>query len=67
MAGHKDWGGLSSAHGLDLWMMSKDPEIIRSYRSIITMDPPEHERFRALVSRVLRHAPSRRSSQWFVK
>jgi cytochrome P450 len=52
MAGHKDWGGLSSAHGLDLWMMSKDPEIIRSYRSIITMDPPEHERFRALVSRV---------------
>ena len=52
MAGHKNWGGLSSAHGLDLWMMSKDPEIIRSYRSIITMDPPEHERFRALVSRV---------------
>jgi cytochrome P450 len=52
VAAHRDWKGLSSARGLDLSTMSKDPELIRSYRSIIMMDPPEHDRFRALVSRV---------------
>jgi cytochrome P450 len=49
---HRDWQGFSSTHGLDLSMMSKDPEIVRSMRSIIMMDPPEHDRLRALVSRV---------------
>ena len=49
---HRDWKGFSSAHGVDLFTLKQDPEIIKSYRSIIMMDPPEHDRFRALVSRV---------------
>jgi cytochrome P450 len=49
---HKDWQTFSSAHGVDLSTLSKDPELIRSFRSIIMMDPPEHDRLRALVSRV---------------
>lgn len=52
VAAHKDWAGFSSAHGVDLSTLSKDPELIRSFRSIIMMDPPEHDRLRALVSRV---------------
>jgi cytochrome P450 len=52
VAAHRDWKGLSSAHGVDLWTMSTDPEVVKSFRSIIMMDPPEHDRFRALVSRV---------------
>ena len=49
---HRDWQGFSSAHGVDLSTLSQDPELIRSFRSIIMMDPPEHDRFRKLVSRV---------------
>jgi cytochrome P450 len=49
---HRDWKGFSSAHGIDLNTLSKDPELIKSFRSLIMMDPPEHDRFRALVSRV---------------
>lgn len=52
VAAHKDWPALSSAHGVDLSTLTKDPELIASFRSIIMMDPPEHERYRALVSRV---------------
>ena len=52
LAAHRDWEGFSSAHGIELFTLSKDPEEVRSYRSIIMMDPPEHDRFRALVSRV---------------
>jgi cytochrome P450 len=52
VAAHRDWQGFSSAHGVDLSTLSKDPELIRSFRSIIMMDPPEHDRFRKLVSRV---------------
>ena len=52
VAAHRDWQGFSSAHGVDLSTLSKDPELIRSIRSIIMMDPPEHDRFRKLVSRV---------------
>jgi cytochrome P450 len=52
VAAHRDWQGFSSAHGVDLSTLSKDPELIRSFRMIIMMDPPEHERFRKLVSRV---------------
>jgi cytochrome P450 len=52
LAAHRDWQAFSSAHGVELFLLSKDPEEIRSYRSIIMMDPPEHDTFRALVSRV---------------
>src|SRR2546422_9192417 len=52
LAAHRDWQAFSSAHGIELFTLSKDPEEVRSYRSIIMMDPPEHDRFRALVSRV---------------
>jgi len=52
VAAHRDWQGFSSAHGVDLSTLSRDPELIRSFRSIIMMDPPEHDRFRKLVSRV---------------
>lgn len=49
---HKDWETFSSAHGVDLSTLNTDEAIIRMYRSIIMMDPPEHDRLRALVSRV---------------
>jgi cytochrome P450 len=51
-AAHKDWQTFSSSHGVDLSTLSTDPEVIKMYRSIIMMDPPEHDRLRALVSRV---------------
>ena len=49
---HRDWPAFSSSHGIDLSQLSRDPELIRSFRSIIMMDPPDHDRYRALVSRV---------------
>jgi len=49
---HKDWQTFSSSHGVDLSTLNTDPEIIKMYRSIIMMDPPGHDRMRALVSRV---------------
>ncbi len=49
---HKDWQTFSSAHGIDLSSLGTDAELIRTYRLIIMMDPPEHDRMRALVSRV---------------
>lgn len=51
-AAHRDWQTFSSAHGVDLSTLSQDEALIRMYRSIIMMDPPEHDRLRALVSRV---------------
>src|SRR5688572_32669597 len=50
VSAHRDWQGFSSAHGVDLSTLTKDPELISSFRSIIMMDPPDHERLRALVS-----------------
>jgi len=52
VAAHRDWQGFSSTHGVDLSSLSKDPEMIRALGMIIMMDPPEHDRMRALVSRV---------------
>ena len=52
VAAHKDWSTFSSAHGVDLTTLSTDPDLVASLRSIIMMDPPAHDRFRALVSRV---------------
>jgi cytochrome P450 len=51
-AAHRDWRTFSSAHGVDLSTLSQDEAVIRMYRSIIMMDPPEHDRLRSLVSRV---------------
>ncbi|HEV7760548.1 MAG TPA: cytochrome P450 [Acidimicrobiales bacterium] len=52
LAAHRDWEGFSSSHGIDLSTLTKDPEMISSLKLIIMMDPPEHDRLRALVSRV---------------
>lgn len=52
LAAHRDWETFSSAHGIELFSLSKDPEEIATYRQLIMMDPPEHDRFRGLVSRV---------------
>jgi cytochrome P450 len=49
---HRDWRAFSSAHGIDLSTLTKDPGVVRALGLIIMMDPPEHDRFRALVSRV---------------
>ncbi len=48
---HKEWQTFSSSHGVDLSALSKPPELIRQLESIIMLDPPEHDRLRALVSR----------------
>ena len=52
LAAHRDWETFSSAHGIDLSTLTRTRTMIQSYRSIIMMDPPEHDRLRALVSRV---------------
>ncbi|MGH9289349.1 MAG: cytochrome P450 [Acidimicrobiales bacterium] len=49
---HKDWRTFSSSHGVDLHTLSTPPEDVAVFRSIIMMDPPAHDRLRALVSRV---------------
>jgi cytochrome P450 len=46
---HRDWETFSSSHGVDLATMSGHME---PQESIIMMDPPKHDRLRALVSRV---------------
>ena len=52
VAAHRDWHGFTSTHGVDLSTLKRDPAVIRAFKMLITMDPPEHDRFRALVSRV---------------
>src|SRR4030095_2422285 len=53
LSAHRDWEAFSSAHGIELFTLTaKDEEEIAGYRSIIMMDPPAHDRLRALVSRV---------------
>ncbi|HXA31948.1 MAG TPA: cytochrome P450 [Acidimicrobiales bacterium] len=49
-AAHKDYAAFSSSYGTDLHLLS-DPEKI-AHKMIIFMDPPEHDRMRALVTRV---------------
>ncbi len=49
---HREWQTFSSAHGVDLSTLSRPPEVVRQLNSIIMLDPPEHDRLRALVSRV---------------
>jgi cytochrome P450 len=52
LAAHREWETFSSSHGIDLSTLTKDPDEIKMYKMIIMMDPPEHDRLRALVSRV---------------
>ena len=52
VAAHRDWKGFSSAHGIELSTLTRDKSFVKSLGMIIMMDPPEHDRFRALVSRV---------------
>ena len=52
VSAHRDWKGFTSTHGVDLSSLSADPELISLLKLIIMMDPPEHTRLRALVSRV---------------
>lgn len=49
---HLDWQTFSSTHGVDLSMLSTDPELVRMAGLMIMMDPPDHERARNLVGRV---------------
>jgi cytochrome P450 len=46
---HRDWETFSSTHGVDLATLSG---YMQPQESIIMMDPPKHDRLRALVSRV---------------
>ena len=50
-AASKDWGTFTSTHGIDLSMLT-GPGLPESMQMIIMMDPPRHDRMRALVSRV---------------
>ena len=47
---HKDWHSFSSTYGLDLSMLTRHRPA--GVPLIIMMDPPAHDRMRALVSRV---------------
>ncbi|MCL4446083.1 MAG: cytochrome P450 [Actinobacteria bacterium] len=46
---HLDWETFTSTHGVDLSMLTKTDPVPPS---IIMMDPPQHNRLRALVNRV---------------
>ena len=51
VAVHRDTDNFTSTHGLTYEMLS-DPDIdMSANRSLIMMDPPEHTRYRKLVSR----------------
>ncbi len=47
----RDWATYSSAYGIELDSLTRG-EIMHEYESLIMMDPPRHDRLRALVSRV---------------
>ena len=49
-AASKDWATFTSTHGVDLSMLSA--VLDGPLDSLIMMDPPRHDRLRALVSRV---------------
>jgi cytochrome P450 len=50
VAAHREWQTFSSTYGVDLATLRQNTPV--SYASIIMMDPPDHDRLRALVSRV---------------
>lgn len=47
----RDWATYSSAYGIELDSLTRG-EIVHDFESLIMMDPPKHDRLRALVSRV---------------
>lgn len=47
----RDWTTYSSAYGIELDSLSRG-EIVYDFESLIMVDPPRHDRLRALVSRV---------------
>lgn len=49
-AASKDWATFTSTHGVDLSTLSTP--LTEPLESLIMMDPPKHDRLRALVSRV---------------
>ena len=49
--GMRDWTTYSSAYGIELDSLSRG-EIAYDFESLIMIDPPRHDRLRALVSRV---------------
>ena len=49
-AASKDWATFTSTHGVDLSTLSRP--LTEPLQSLIMMDPPRHDRLRALVSRV---------------
>lgn len=49
-AASRDWGTFSSTHGTDLSTLSA--ELADPIEALIMLDPPKHDRLRALVSRV---------------
>ncbi len=49
---HRNWKVFSSARGVDLSSLRTPPDVVQRLNSIIMLDPPEHDRLRALVSRV---------------
>ena len=51
-AAHLDWQTYTSTHGVDLSTLATDPDVVRSFGSMIMSDPPDHERLRSLVGRV---------------
>jgi cytochrome P450 len=52
-AAHQDWRTFSSTHGVTIADLTDAEYMSRGYGvSIITMDPPAHDRLRKLVSRV---------------
>ena len=61
VAAHRDWRGFSSAHGVDLSTLTKDPELIRSLGMIIMMDPTGSAPWSAGCSH---RGRSRPSSRW---
>lgn len=52
VAAHRDWKAYSSTYGLTLDALARHEPVSEEMRSIIMMDPPEHDRMRKLVSRV---------------
>lgn len=52
VAAHRDWQTFTSSHGITIDMLTDPNAIGMVPGSIIFMDPPDHDRMRALVSRV---------------